>query len=218
MGIRARLEQLNRQIEDASRDAGREGDVTLIAVSKNFPVEAIQEAYDAGQRHFGESRLQDALPKIEVLPKDIVWHFVGKLQSNKAKRIAERFDVIHTLENERQVAEIAKTGRKIQGFIEVNIAEEAQKSGIFPRQLDEVTQFVLDCPYIQLCGLMTVGPAQPNAEAMRPYFAEMRRLAKERNLSQLSMGMSNDFDVAIQEGATHVRIGTALFGARNKTT
>ncbi len=218
MGIRARLEQLNRQIEDASRDAGREGDVTLIAVSKNFPVEAIQEAYDSGQRHFGESRLQEALPKIEVLPKDIVWHFVGKLQSNKAKKIAERFDVIHTLENERQVAEIAKTGRKIQGFIEVNIAEEAQKSGIFPRQLDEVTQFVLDCPYIQLCGLMTVGPAQPNAEAMRPYFAEMRRLAKERNLSQLSMGMSNDFDVAIQEGATHVRIGTALFGARNKTT
>ena len=218
MRLRARLEQLNRQIEEASRDAGREGDVTLIAVSKNFPVEAIQEAYDAGQRHFGESRLQEALPKIEVLPKDIVWHFVGKLQSNKAKKIAERFDVIHTLENERQVAEIAKTGRKIQGFIEVNIAEEAQKSGIFPRQLDEVTQFVLDCPYIQLCGLMTVGPAQPNAEAMRPYFAEMRRLAKERNLSQLSMGMSNDFHVAIQEGATHVRIGTALFGARNKTT
>lgn len=218
MGIRARLEQLNRQIEEASRDAGREGDVTLIAVSKNFPVEAIQEAYDAGQRHFGESRLQEALPKIEQLPVDIVWHFVGKLQSNKAKKIAERFDVIHTLENERQVAEIAKTGRKIQGFIEVNIAEEAQKSGIFPRQLDEVTQFVLDCPYIQLCGLMTVGPAQPNAEAMRPYFAEMRRLAKGRNLSQLSMGMSNDFDVAIQEGATHVRIGSALFGARNKTT
>ncbi len=192
-------------------------DVTLIAVSKGIPVGAILEAYDAGQRDFGESRLQEALPKIEVLPQDITWHFIGKLQSNKARAVAQAFQVIHSLDSESQLRELSKIQHVVKVLIEVNIGEEPQKSGISPKSLDSFAQKVIECKQVQLKGLMTVGPANPNAELMRPYFTRMRELAGFIGKDAwLSMGMSNDFEVAIQEGATHVRVGSAIFGSRTE--
>jgi pyridoxal phosphate enzyme (YggS family) len=216
MSIASNLADVWNKVKNSCDSAGRDSaEVTLIAVSKNFPIGAIREAYDAGQRHFGESRLQEAQPKIEALPIDIVWHFVGHLQSNKAKKVAQLCDYVHTLETESQLKEIAKSGRKIQGFIEVNIANEAQKTGISPQFLDEFIETVLHYPQVHLTGLMTVGPLVDDPELSRKYFRELRNIAERAGLSRLSMGMSHDFDVAIQEGATHVRVGTAIFGSRN---
>ena len=189
--------------------------VSLIAVSKTVSISDIQAAYDAGQRDFGESRVQEALPKIEVLPKDITWHFIGKLQSNKVKQVAEHFQVIHTLESESQLRELAKIDHDMDCLIEVNIAEEPQKSGILPESLDRFIQSVIECKHVRLKGLMTVGPAHRNAEDMRPYFNRLREMSRKLGEDAwLSMGMSNDFEVAIQEGSTHIRVGSAIFGAR----
>ena len=187
--------------------------VTLIAVSKTHPADSIRAMYDLGHRVFGESRLQEAIPKIEALPGDIEWHFIGKLQSNKAKKATEYFRAIHTIESESQLKELAK-GRPIDGLVEVNIGEEPQKSGIAPEMLDDFLKIVLQYDQVKFRGLMAIGPAHPNAEAMRPYFQRMFRLNERVQGEWLSIGMSQDFDVAIQEGATHVRVGTALFGER----
>lgn len=189
--------------------------VTLVAVSKTFGIDAVQEAYDAGVRDFGESRLQEAIPKIEALPADIIWHFVGKLQSNKARRVASLFSVIHALETLSQLRELEKSDRTVDGLIEVNVADEPQKSGLGFDALDEFALEVLHCERVRLRGLMTIGPQVRNAEEMRPFFRKLKeRLSRLPKGDWLSMGMSGDFDVAIQEGATHIRVGTALFGER----
>jgi len=216
MTIAARLRTIEDRLARAAESVGRDpAGITLIAVSKGQPIESLREVYDAGQRHFGESRLQEALPKIVALPPDVVWHFMGRLQSNKARRIAEVFPMIHTLENGRQLAEIARGTTTISGLIEINIAEEPQKVGISPNLLDSYAQEVLNCRQVNGKGLMTVGPAVEASEAMRPYFRRMRELAAGLSgCNWLSMGMSHDFEVAIQEGSTHIRIGTALFGTR----
>ncbi len=215
MSVAGNLATIQSQVRVACESVQRDpATVTLIAVSKTFPTDAIREAYDAGHRHFGESRLQEALPKIEALPSDIVWHFVGTLQSNKAKRIAQLFDVIHTIDSESQLKEIAKADREVAGFIEVNIANEAQKAGICADRLDDFNKVVLHYPQVRLCGLMTIGPAVEDAEQSRAYFRELRTLARQIGVEGISMGMSQDFDVAIQEGATHVRVGSAIFGSR----
>lgn len=216
MDIASRLERIRGRIEIAARSVGRDpAEVTLVGVSKTVGIDAIREAYDAGQRHFGESRLQEALPKIEALPSDIVWHFVGTLQSNKAKRVAQQFGVIHTLESESQLKEMAKAGRDVDGLIEVNIADEPQKSGISVKNLEAFANSGLQYPSVHLRGLMTIGPPLRDPEAMRPFFRELRALGERVGGQWLSMGMSDDFDVAIQEGATHVRVGTAIFGSRS---
>lgn len=216
MDIASRLDRIRERIEIAARSVGRDpSEVTLIAVSKTVDVEAIQSAYDVGQRHFGESRLQEALPKIEALPTDIVWHFIGKLQSNKAKRAAMSFAVIHTLESDSQLRELAKAGREVDGLIEVNIADEPQKSGISAKNLEAFANSGLQYPSVHLRGLMTIGPPLQDPEAMRPFFRELRMLGERIGGQWLSMGMSDDFEVAIQEGATHVRVGTAIFGSRS---
>ena len=202
--------RVRRESQAAWGDSDR---VCLIAVSKNQPIEAIQALYDLGHRVFGESRLQEAEPKIDALPMDIEWHFIGKLQSNKARRVGELFDVIHTLETDSQLSQIEKGDAAISGLIEINIAEEAQKTGIFALGLDDYYQKLIQCKRILFRGLMTIGPALEDPELMRPYFAKLREL-NEGMGEWLSMGMSHDFEVAIQEGATHVRVGTALFGAR----
>ncbi|AIE86541.1 YggS family pyridoxal phosphate-dependent enzyme [Fimbriimonas ginsengisoli] len=213
--LSANFAEIYSRIAQAAEAVDRDpASVTLIAVSKTFPVDAIRAAYDLGHRHFGESRLQEALPKIEALPEDIVWHFIGKLQSNKAKRVAQLFDVIHTIESEAQLKEIAKAGRRVDALIEVNVANEAQKSGIFPVALDLLHAKLLDFPQASFRGLMTIGPATDNPEEMRPIFRKLREENARLGGQWLSMGMSGDFEVAIQEGASHVRIGTALFGAR----
>jgi len=216
-GLEARRRAILERIARAAEDAGRDpADVTLIAVAKGQPIDALRAAYDAGQRHFGESRLQEALPKIAGMPDDVVWHFVGRLQSNKARKIAESFAVVHTLDNERQLAEIARAaGNPVLALIEVNVADEPQKAGISPRVLDRFQEVVANCEQVRWSGLMTVGPAVGDSEAMRPHFRLMREwAARMPGCRWLSMGMSQDYEVAIQEGATHVRIGTALFGPR----
>lgn len=216
MDFPSRLARIEERISEACRKAGRcREEVQLIAISKNFGGEAIWEAYQAGLRHFGESRLQEAIPKIEALPKDIVWHFVGRLQTNKAKRVAELFPAIHSLENERQLAEISKADHKVDCLIELNLGQETQKSGVFPSNLAGMWKTVLQFPQVRFRGLMAIGPALDDPEAMRPYFRELRRLGETVGAEWLSMGMSDNFEVAIQEGATHIRIGTALFGDRS---
>lgn len=212
--MRARLRAIRDRIERACESVGRDpASVTLIAVSKTHPADSINALYDLGHRVFGESRLQEAIPKIEGLPSDIEWHYIGKLQSNKAKRATEYFRAIHTIESESQLRELAK-GKPIDGLVEVNIGEEPQKSGIAPELLDDFLKIVLQYDQVKFRGLMAIGPAHPNAEAMRPYFQRMFRLNERVQGEWLSIGMSQDFDVAIQEGATHVRVGTALFGER----
>jgi pyridoxal phosphate enzyme (YggS family) len=210
--IDAIRERIVRACESADRDPSS---VTLVAVSKTHPIVAIREAYDLGLREFGESRLQEALPKIEALPNDINWHFVGHLQTNKAKKVAQYFDVVHTIESEQQLRELQKAGRAIDGLIEVNVGQEVQKHGIFAEQLDDLRERAIHYDHVHLRGLMTVGPALGDREKMRPFFKSLRLLNERTRGDWLSMGMSGDFEVAIQEGSTHIRVGTALFGERS---
>ncbi|QYK53968.1 MAG: YggS family pyridoxal phosphate-dependent enzyme [Fimbriimonadaceae bacterium] len=215
MKTQDRLQQVHQHIQLQCERYGRNpSEVTLIAVSKKQSVNAILEAYEAGQRHFGESYLQELQTKVHKLPSDIVWHFIGKVQSNKAKNIALLADVIHTIENERQIAEFNKVDRTFEGFIQVNIAREQQKSGIFPENLDTVLSHVLKSSKVQFSGLMTIGPAVDDPEESRPIFRQLANLNREIGGKSLSMGMSHDFEVALQEGATHIRVGTAIFGER----
>jgi len=215
MSIKSQLENIQTRIDLAAKSANRRPEeITLVAVSKTQPLELLQEAYALGIRHFGESRLQEALPKIEAMPKDIHWHFIGTLQSNKAKRIASVFSTVHTFCKEPQVFEADKAQHSIDGFIEVNIASEVQKSGIAPFELDELHAKLLQSKHVHFRGLMTIGPAGLEPEQMRPYFKELRSLAEGVGSESISMGMSGDFEVAIQEGASHIRIGTAIFGSR----
>jgi pyridoxal phosphate enzyme (YggS family) len=215
MSVADRLEIVRANISNSCNSCGRDAvEVTLIAVSKTVPLSALQEAWDAGQRHFGESRLQEAQPKIDALPVQAEWHFIGNLQSNKAKKIGQTFDVIHSLYSEAQLKELAKCDRPVRAFIEVNIAQEPQKGGVFPHLLDEFVQVVLNYSQVQIQGLMTVGPIVENPEDSRQYFRELKRLNDRLGFSKLSMGMSQDYEVAIQEGATHIRVGSAIFGSR----
>ena len=206
--VRARIE---RACDAANRDPAG---ITLIAVSKTYPAEAVRALYDLGHRHFGESRLQEALPKVESLPHDIVWHFIGRLQSNKARRVADTFDAVHTLETDGQLREIAKSRRAIDGLIEVNLANEPQKGG---RLLSDITVFsenVVQCPNVRFRGLMAIGPAGLSNEALRPLYQGLAEANARLGGTWLSLGMSGDLEAAIAEGATHVRVGTALFGSR----
>jgi pyridoxal phosphate enzyme (YggS family) len=215
MSIAENLAWVNGRIEEACARSGRNlSEITLIAVSKTVDVDRIKRAYDLGVRHFGENRLQEAIPKIEALPTDIVWHFIGKLQSNKAKKATELFSVLHTIESTSQLREIEKVGRVVDALIEVNAAKEQQKAGIFAEGLDDLVPSVLNCKGVRFRGLMTVGPMHPDPEMSRPIFRRMAELGRRFGAEWLSMGMSADLEVAIQEGSTHLRIGTALFGER----
>jgi hypothetical protein len=213
--IEANLEAVRARIARACEAVRRDpSEVTLIAVTKTVGVEDVRAAYDLGLRDFGESRLQESLPKLDALPPDVTWHFIGRLQSNKARKAAARFSCVHTLESEGQLAEIERGEHPVGGLVEVNIADEPQKSGIPAEMLDEFVETVAKYKTVRFRGLMTVGPAMRNAELMRPYFQRMRELRQRVGGEWLSMGMSSDLEVAIQEGSTHVRIGTALFGER----
>ncbi len=213
--IKARYRAIQDEIERSCALVSRDpASVTLIAVSKTQSADNVRKLYDLGHRVFGESRLQELQPKAESLPQDIDWHFIGKLQSNKVRRVAEICSTIHTIESESQVKEFSKLSKPIQVLIEVNIAKEEQKSGILPKSLDVLYESVIQSTLVEFRGLMTVGPIVREAEDIRPYFAEMRRLNEKIGGDWLSLGMSGNFDVAIQEGATHIRVGTSLFGER----
>jgi PLP dependent protein len=215
MKIEERYKWIRERIGKSAMESGRdEQEVTLIAVSKTQPVDAIQSLYDLGHRDFGENRLQEILEKMPKLPEDIRWHYIGTLQSKKVRKAAEVCSILHSIDSYSQLREIEKLDRPIDVLIQVNIGEEEQKSGIDVKTLDEFHQAVLHCTQAKLLGLMTIGPIVEVAENMRPYFAEMRRLNEQIGGQWLSMGMSGDFEVAIQEGATHIRVGSLLFGER----
>ena len=215
MSMPEQLDSVRSQIARACELVGRDpSDVTLIAVSKTATVDQIREAYDLGLRDFGENRLQESISKIEVLPSDITWHFIGKLQSNKAKVAARNFKVIHSIESEKQLNQIAKIEKSVDALVQVNVGEEEQKSGVLLDRVDEVVEKVLQCSNVQFRGLMTIGPLVSDPEQSRPIFRRLAKLGQEVGAEWLSMGMSADFGVAIQEGSTHVRVGTAIFGPR----
>lgn len=215
-----RLQEIENRIALACASCGRRReDVTLVAVTKTVPAELICEAHALGVRHFGESRVQEAAPKIAALNgqvgSDVTWHFIGKLQSNKVRKAAALCQVLHSIESASQIKELDKLEAPIDVLVEVNIAEEPQKSGILPAFVDDFVESVIQCDKARFRGLMAIGPANRNSEAMRPFFRRLRELNEKVGGTWLSIGMSSDFDVAIQEGATHIRVGSALFGARN---
>lgn len=215
-----RLADIRRRIARAERTAGRpEGAATLVAVSKTFPIEDIREVIAAGQRIFGENRVQEAQAKWPTLRTEttgIELHLIGPLQSNKAAEAVALFDVIHTVDRDKIAAAIAaegaKQGRRPRLFVQVNTGLEDQKAGIDPR---EAVAFVERCRTthgLAIEGLMCIPPVE---DAPGPHFALLAKLAREAGVPGLSMGMSSDFEIAIGLGATHVRVGSALFGSRS---
>lgn len=227
-GIAARLAGVRRVMAEAARRAGRRPEeITLVAVSKTKSVEEIREAAQAGQLDFGENYAQELREKIAALgDKRLRWHFIGHLQSNKVKYLAGEVVLIHSVDSMKLVEEIEKRaaarGRVQEILLEVNLGGEASKSGMREADLPEVISAALARPHLKLTGLMTMPPYFPEAEQSRPFYRrlrelrdrEQRRLAGRAELRELSMGLSHDFPVAIEEGATIVRVGTAIFGAR----
>ncbi|MEH6823328.1 MAG: YggS family pyridoxal phosphate-dependent enzyme [Motiliproteus sp.] len=216
------------RIHDAEQKFGREPDsVTLLAVSKTKPAQQLRQAYAAGQRHFGENYLQDALPKVEQLADlDICWHFIGPLQSNKSRAVAEHFDWFHSLDRikiAQRLSEQRPASRTpLNICIQINISAEASKSGILPEQAAELVQQVQRLPGVQLRGLMAIPSANLDQAGQRLAFAHMQTLFETLKplapqMDTLSMGMSDDLEAAVAEGSTLVRIGTAIFGDRERS-
>ncbi|MBA4789523.1 MAG: YggS family pyridoxal phosphate-dependent enzyme [Rhizobiales bacterium] len=215
----ARLVAVRGQIAQACQDAGRApGDVTLICVSKTFDVPEIRPVLAAGQRVFGENRVQEAQrkwPELRAGAPDVRLHLIGPLQSNKAREAVETFDVIHTVDRPKIAAaladEMSRQGRRLPVFVQVNTGAEPQKAGVLPQAADA---FIAACrgEYgLDLQGLMCIPPAD---EVPAPHFALLAKIAARNGLAALSMGMSGDFATAISQGATHVRVGSAIFGSR----
>jgi|SRR5947207_864441 len=207
---------LDRIHAAAARSARLPQAIQLIAVTKTAGADKIRQAADAGVAHVGENRLQEALPKREALRDlPLTWHFIGHLQTNKAKKVVENFDWVQCVDRPELAEKLNQTATKpLPVLIEVNLGGEESKSGI---AADRLPGFIERCAMyerLQLRGLMTIPPFFENPEEVRPYFRKLRELAERFRLPELSMGMSHDFEVAIEEGATMVRVGTALFGAR----
>ena len=201
------------------------GDVRVLAVSKTMPPEAVRAAAEAGQREFGENHVQDALVKLDALGTlDLIWHFVGPVQSNKTRVVATRFDWVHSIDRAKIAARLNAHRPEdlppLEVCIQVNVSGEDSKSGVDPDQVEELARVVSELPRLKLRGLMTLPRPCGDLEAQRRPFAALRRILETLNargfaLDMLSMGMSNDMEAAIAEGATIVRIGTAIFGARD---
>jgi len=228
--IRENLQQVRQKIEMAARRASRKPeDVLLIGVSKTYPADAIREAYDAGLRHFGENRVQEWEGKLGALADlSASWHLIGHLQSNKAARAAKAFHSIDSVDDwslaqrlDRAQAE-KNSGEKLRVLIEVHMGGEETKSGVSEADLPELAERVMTLPHLEFAGLMCIPPFRENPEEARPFFETLRKLKDQlesrigRPLPTLSMGMSHDFEPAILEGSTEVRIGTAIFGIRTK--
>ncbi|HUP45551.1 MAG TPA: YggS family pyridoxal phosphate-dependent enzyme [Thermoanaerobaculia bacterium] len=216
--IRSNLAAVERRIAAACELSGRNRSaVTLVAVSKTFPAAAIRAALDAGATDVGENRVQEARDKKPEVPEPARWHLIGHLQSNKAKDAVRLFDVIHTIDStalaERVGRAAAAAGKRQEVLIEVNIAREPQKAGTDPADVEGMVHAIRRTEALSLLGLMAI-PPMGEPEAMRPYFRELRTLKESLGLLQLSMGMTDDFEVAIEEGATIIRVGRAIFGTR----
>jgi PLP dependent protein len=218
-GLESNLRGLEQRVAQACRRSGRSpGEVTLVAVTKTVAAGDIARAFELGIRHFGENRVQEAESKIAELSHlapSPVWHMIGRLQSNKIKRAVELFDVIQSVDSAAQAEMINRRAHKrLPVFLEVNAGGEKSKAGFSPDEAAEAFPTISRLANLEVRGLMTVAPAVDNPEKVRGIFRKMRELRAELGLEQLSMGMSDDFEVAIEEGATMIRIGQALFGAR----
>lgn len=216
--VRANVADVERRIAAACSRVGRRSDeVTLVAVSKTFPAEAASAAISAGVMNLGENRVQEARDKKPLVAGSARWHLIGHLQSNKAKDAVKLFDVIQTidsLELAERVARMAESeGKRQDVMIEVNIGREPQKAGVAPEDVEALAKSVMKLPALAVSGLMAIPPAV-DGDAVRPYFRELRVMATELGLPQLSIGMTDDFEIAIEEGSTVVRVGRAIFGTR----
>jgi len=221
--VAERIEATLAAVAAACERAGRDpGEVTLIGITKTFPVAAIEEALAAGVLDFGENRAQELMPKVreaESRGLGLRWHFVGHLQRNKVREVLPHIAALHSLDSARLAAEIDReamrgAGGRLPCYLEVNISGEATKQGIGPEELGPLLTQVASYSHIEVAGLMTVAPQVPDPEQVRPVFRALRELALAHGLRGLSMGMSEDYPVAVEEGATAIRIGRALFGPR----
>lgn len=228
--IKDNIIEVNNDINNAIKKAGRsENSAQLIAVSKTKPVEMLQEAYDAGMRDFGENKVQELVDKYDKLPKDIRWHLIGHLQTNKVKYIVDKAYLIHSVDSIKLAKEISKEATKKNVIsnilIEVNVANEDTKYGISYEVCEDLIREISTLPGICVKGLMTVAPFVVDSEQNRPIFKKLQQLfvdIKAKNIDNvimetMSMGMSGDYIVAVEEGATYVRVGTKIFGERNYT-
>ena len=228
MQIQTNIQKIQNQISLAAESCGRNPEtVTLIGVSKRKPVALIEEAITAGHKDFGENYIQEAMDKIDIIGREkAVWHFIGHLQSNKARFAVKYFDLIHTVDKLKLAREISKQAGKIDKIqdilIQINIAEEATKSGAEADQVKDLAGEISELPNVRVKGLMCMPPFFDDPELARPYFRQVSQISRDISamgldkveMAHLSMGMSNDFAVAVEEGATLVRVGTAIFGRR----
>jgi pyridoxal phosphate enzyme (YggS family) len=217
--IRANLEAVHERVARACERAGRKpDDVLLIAVSKTVEIERIRLAVTAGVRALGENRVQEAKEKVAGLGRPVPWHLIGSLQTNKARDAVEFFDWIHSVDREELARELDRRAhqreRRVKILVQVNVGEEPQKGGVHPAELKGLLESLTALPNLEVRGLMCIPPAAETAEASRPWFKRLRDLRDAAGLEHCSMGMSGDFEVAIEEGATMVRVGTAIFGPR----
>jgi pyridoxal phosphate enzyme (YggS family) len=219
VSVRERLPEVRDRIERVAARAGRDAaSITLIAVTKVFPQNVIREAYEAGLREFGDNYVQEFESKWPGV-SDLAgarFHLIGHLQSNKATRAAELFQVIETVDSAKLARRLDEVARPLDVMLEVKLSPEQAKSGANPVELPGLIDAVRATKNLRLLGLMTMPPWSDDIEASRPYFRRLRELASQWALPHLSMGMSHDFEVAIEEGATFIRVGTALFGKRKK--
>jgi len=222
--LEGRIGAVRESVESAAERVGRQlSDVTIVAVSKTVDRETMQAAYDLGLRHFGENRVQDARQKLaEPMPADCTLHLIGQLQTNKAGHAVDLFNVIESVDRQSLIVELekqsAKRGITLPVLLQVNVAGEDQKAGCSPDDVDALVNQIVWSDHLALRGLMTIAPLVDDSEEVRPVFRRLREIrSRVQNdsglkLPVLSMGMTNDFPVAIEEGATHVRIGRAIFG------
>ncbi len=225
--IGERLKKIEQQIEESCRRVGRDpSEVTLIAVSKTKPVSMMTKAYEAGARQFGENRVQELLEKIPQMPDDTMWHLIGHLQTNKVRQVIGRTRLIHSVDSVRLAREIekesAKRGLVTEILLEVNVAREESKFGFFLEETEEALREISQLKHVRVRGLMTIAPFTADMEENRPIFRKLNQFFVDMkcknidnvNMAVLSMGMTGDFSVAVEEGATMVRIGTGIFSAR----
>jgi pyridoxal phosphate enzyme (YggS family) len=223
VSLRDRLTGVENRIAQALERSGRKrSDITLVAVSKKFSAQRIREAYAAGLREFGENYVQEFAgkrPELADLP-ETRFHLIGHLQSNKARQASELFQVVETVDSPKLLRRLDGVAGELQAAVEVlfevKLSQEESKTGALPEQLPDLVRAAEECPQLTISGLMTVPPWSKNPEDSRPYFRKLAALSRQYGFSTLSMGMSGDFEVAIEEGATTIRVGTALFGARPK--
>ena len=217
--IRANLQAVHERIARACERAGRKpADVLLIAVSKTVEIERIQRAVAAGVNALGENRVQEAKEKVAALGRPVPWHLIGSLQTNKSRDAVELFDWVHSVDRAELAHELDRRahqrGRTVKVLVQVNVGDEPQKGGVLPAELKGLLDAMTSLRNLDVRGLMCIPPATETAEAARPWFKQLRELRDAAGLEHCSMGMSGDFEVAVEEGATMVRVGTAIFGPR----